>query len=480
VVSRVGQLTPEPILIVGGGPAGCAAARTLARLGHRVRLVARPPQDGGARLAVSIPPSGAKIFELIGVTEAITQAGFVRTSGNTAWWGEDRMRVEPFAGGARGWQAEVAVLSRVLLTAAAAAGVTVESRAITAAEVRGAGAAFVLDCTGRAGVLAREHGGRVFEPGLRSVAMVGVWQRAGGWPVPDDTHTLIESYEDGWAWSVPVEPGTRHIAVMVDPQRSALARGQAPVEVYRRELAKAPRFHTLVGDAVLQAGPWGWDASMYHATRYVHGDVVLVGDAGSFVDPLSSAGVRKALVSGWTAAVAVHTSLTRPAMRETALAYFEAREHRMYAGLRRLAVAHFADAAGGHTEPFWADRQASASGDGEERGAADPEDEGRVREAFERIRRAPALALTPGPFRLEPRPAIRGHEVVWESRLVTEQAPEGVRYLQGVDIVRLIELAPLHAQAPDLFEAYCAQEAPVDLVVFLTVLATAVARGWLV
>ncbi|MDP1568666.1 MAG: tryptophan 7-halogenase [Vicinamibacterales bacterium] len=473
-------MTPDPILIAGGGPAGCAAAQTLARLGHRVRLVTRPAPDGGARLAVSIPPSGAKIFDLIGVTEAVDAAGFVRTSGNTAWWGGDRMRVEPFAAGARGWQAEVAALSRVLLASAAAAGVTVESRAFTSEEARAATAQFVLDCTGRAGVLAREPGVRVPEPGLRSVAMVGVWQRAGGWPVPDDTHTLIESYEDGWAWSVPVGSGMRHVAVMVDPRRSALARGQASVEVYRRELAKAPRFHALVGDAVLQEGPWGWDASMYHATRYVHGHVLLVGDAGSFVDPLSSAGVRKALVSGWTAAVAVHTSLTRPAMRETALAYFEAREHRMYAGLRRLAVEHFATAAEGHTEPFWTGRQAPASGDDEETGEAHPEDEGRVREAFERIRRAPALALTPGPFRLEPRPAIRGHEVVWESRLVTERTPEGLRYLQGVDIVRLIELAPAHAQAPDLFEAYCAHEAPVDLAVFLTVLATAVARGWLV
>ena len=44
---------------------------------------------------------------------------------------------------------------------------------------------------------------------------------------------------------------------------------------------------------------------MYDATRFVDGDVLLVGDAGSFLDPLSSAGVKKALASGWLAAVAV-------------------------------------------------------------------------------------------------------------------------------------------------------------------------------
>ena len=34
---------------------------------------------------------------------------------------------------------------------------------------------------------------------------------------------------------------------------------------------------------------------------------LLAGDAGSFIDPLSSAGVKKALASAWLAAVAVST-----------------------------------------------------------------------------------------------------------------------------------------------------------------------------
>ena len=59
----------------------------------------------------------------------------------------------------------------------------------------------------------------------RTVALVGEWRRDCAWPVPDATHTLIESYDDGWMWSVPRRAGVRHIAAMVDPHRSALARG---------------------------------------------------------------------------------------------------------------------------------------------------------------------------------------------------------------------------------------------------------------
>jgi 2,4-dienoyl-CoA reductase (NADPH2) len=46
---------PRDVLVVGGGPAGCEAARTLALRGHRVRLVEREAVLGGAlRLAAAV------------------------------------------------------------------------------------------------------------------------------------------------------------------------------------------------------------------------------------------------------------------------------------------------------------------------------------------------------------------------------------------------------------------------------------------
>ena len=65
----------------------------------------------------------------------------------------------------------------------------------------------------------------------------------------------------------------------------------------------------MVGDAALDGGPWGWDASMYCAEHLAGEDWLLAGDAASFIDPLSSAGVKKAMASGWLAAVTVNTSL---------------------------------------------------------------------------------------------------------------------------------------------------------------------------
>jgi hypothetical protein len=47
-----------------------------------------------------------------------------------------------------------------------------------------------------------------------------------------------------------------------------------------------------VSVAVLERA-WACDASVHHATRYGGANFVLVGDAASFIEPLSSFGVKK-------------------------------------------------------------------------------------------------------------------------------------------------------------------------------------------
>ena len=54
------------------------------------------------------------------------------------------------------------------------------------------------------------------------------------------------------------------------------------------------------------------------------------------------------------------------------------------------------------------------------------------------------------------------------------------RYLHGIDMVTLLEVAPGVTQVPDLFEAYTQRAAPAPLHDFLMALSSAVARGWLV
>jgi flavin-dependent dehydrogenase len=357
--------------VLGGGPAGAAASLLLAKWGHEVQLITRPLVSRG--LAVSLPPSCGKLFDAIGISDAIERVEFPRSTGNTVWWGGSDPRVELFASGARGWQVDVDALANLILAEAIAAGVVVEQ-----SMVREQPDGFALDCTGRAGVIARATRLRQWSGGPRTVALVGVWWRDGGWPVPDDSHTLIESYGDGWMWSVPSAPGLRHIAAMVDPQRSELARGGSSADVYRAEIAKTHVFRSITAEASMIEGPRGFDASPYRASAYAGERWLLVGDAGSFIDPLSSAGVKKALASAWLAAVAVNTALKKPSLRAEAFQFFSAREEEIERHLSREGQRFLAGAAARHHRPFWDERS--------DEGEAEAADADEIRRAFDELK----------------------------------------------------------------------------------------------
>jgi 2-polyprenyl-6-methoxyphenol hydroxylase-like FAD-dependent oxidoreductase len=177
------------VLVVGGGPAGCAAATLLARWGHQVTLVTRRVA-GTPALGESIPPSTRKLLDVLGVRGALDAADFIHSTGNTVWWGSEEPRIERFGSGAHGWQVTTTALESLLRAHASAAGVEVRVASLRpdAAAVRDA--AFVLDCSGRRGVFARGAGLRIAEPDFRTIAMVGVWT-APAFDVPDATHTLI-------------------------------------------------------------------------------------------------------------------------------------------------------------------------------------------------------------------------------------------------------------------------------------------------
>jgi 2-polyprenyl-6-methoxyphenol hydroxylase-like FAD-dependent oxidoreductase len=492
------------VAVVGSGPAGATAARLLQEWGHRVVLLTRP---AGPRppLAESLPPSTRKLLAAVGVLPAVEAAAFVVSTGNTSWWGSGAARVESFGGapGATGWQVVRADLEAVLRRAAAASGVRVreEARVRTAAvdvsdaeEVRlvidEAGgpaealhAGYVIDASGRAGVVAR-RGWRTRDDAV-TVAVSAVWRREGGFAVPDDTHTIVESHRDGWVWSVPVAPGVRHVTAMADARAWPTAAGRRLGTVYAGELAKAPRLSEILADATQAGPPWAADASTYAARTFAAGRVLLAGDAASFIDPLSSYGVKKALASGWLAAVAVNTALRHPDRAATALAFHDQRERRMHARYAGEAAGFAAQAAAVWPDSaFWRSRSqppAGPIGRGDEDDLASDAD---VRAAFETLKSRSRLHLSPAPaVRALPRPAVVGAEIDERPALVRGDG-EAVHFACGVSAAYLADIARGADEVPELWRAYNDGAAarglpPVALPDFLRGLSTLLAAGYL-
>src|SRR5262245_47727710 len=93
-MSRPSAASPH-VSIVGGGPAGAAAAILLARRGVRV-TVARRAESSAPRGGEALPPSIAPLLAELGVLEEIAGGPHLPSYGNDSAWGGDRLRMRSF------------------------------------------------------------------------------------------------------------------------------------------------------------------------------------------------------------------------------------------------------------------------------------------------------------------------------------------------------------------------------------------------
>lgn len=481
-----------PIAVIGGGPAGSAAGRLLASWGHHVLLL--DDADAAAKrlrgLAESLPPSARKLLAETGVLDVVERAGFYRSTGNTVWWASRDSRVETFGRETSGFQVYRPDFDRVLLNAATAAGVDVVCGAHVRAvdlldegarihyERNGAGhtvdCRWVLDCSGRTGVVAR----RFRIAGRRMYALVGEWRAEGGWDVPDATHTLVEAYDSGWAWSVPIASCVRQVGAMIDGPSPRRGSGRALVDAYRAEIAKAEALAAVIGGGVLQRA-WACDAATYSSHTFGGRQFLLVGDAGSFIDPLSSCGVKKALASAWVAAIVVNTCLAHPERERSALEFFATWERDVSATHTRRSGDFAREAAARHPRPFWLERATDADAFHASSDALE------VQHALQMLRESEAFDFTMDEcVTLEKHAVIRGREIVQEDALAlpvhrrdSSSTMSPVRFVDNVDLVGLAQLASDYRTVPDLFEAYCRTLGPAPLPNVLGGLSRLVAAG---
>jgi flavin-dependent dehydrogenase len=267
------------LLVLGGGPAGCAAALQARRDGLRVLLVetrTRSQVSPGETLHPGIEP----VLERLGVDESVRAAGFPRHEGVWVTWDEARRYVpygEDARGPWRGFQVDRRWFHELLLAAcveggavvrrgAAAEALLVDDGRVQGAVVNGREilARWTADATGRRAWLARELGiaERRCSPALRVRFgwTDGPSGRVGGAP-------SLAATCSGWKWRAPLGGG-RMAWVALDVEGSAAAR------------------------------PSGMDATWVTRAALAGAGFFLLGDAGVALDPLSSHGVLLALMSG--------------------------------------------------------------------------------------------------------------------------------------------------------------------------------------
>lgn len=314
-------------VIAGGGPAGCAAAIALARMGRRVLLA----HAGGslARVGEGLPAQSRSLLRDCGMLDLMAEDGHRPSFGTLSAWGAEELHAQDtlFQIHGHGWQLDRFRFDQRLRMIAQSAGVEVhdlarvqlvrpadvgkvdeplhELRLETATgESWALRARWVMDATGRSSSLAQAFGARR----VRHDALVAFHLRLPAAPEEQDKEasTLVEAVESGWWYSALLPSGERMVVYQTDGDlidRSALlsTEGFCARLDQTRHIRERARRHP----GVPATPPRGADASSCQLEPAAGHHWLAVGDAAVSFDPLSSKGISNALYTGQAAARAI-------------------------------------------------------------------------------------------------------------------------------------------------------------------------------
>ena len=291
-------MKPDRVAVLGCGPAGAAAAITLAARG--ISVVAIDPRPAGEwEPGEGLPAAANAALRKLGLWPSFQAGGHLPVSGFVSCWGSAEPAFRPALLDPRGpsWQLDRARFNQMLRDAA---GSPLPYRVT---EVRRDGPRwtlsfpdkppisvnFIVDATGRNGRVRRS-------PRRVDSRLVAISALLAD-PSPDDATSIVEAVPEGW-WYASRIPGDRLVVALFTD--AAIAGrldwsdliGKTGFVGQRAGWPRVEKLRTVrAGSSTLEqlAGP-GWLA---------------VGDAACAHDPLSSRGLHDALTSGTAAAEAI-------------------------------------------------------------------------------------------------------------------------------------------------------------------------------
>lgn len=354
------------VVVIGGGPAGCAAACVLAQQGRRVVVLEREKfpryHIGESMIPFTYPP-----LERIGLIPKLKASAFVKKfsvqfvspSGRASqpFYFFNRYDRETIA---QSWQVLRSEFDQVLMDhtrgqgadvreqhevveflrdGASYVGVKVRNATGEVSEVR---APITIDATGRDALAATTNLWRRGDPKLHKIAVWTYYKGSKRDEGIDEGQTTVALIPNkGWFWHIPQHNDMVSVGVVSDAQYLTRDGIKAPKAIFDREISQ----NQWIADRLATGASTGeyWITSEYtFRSEFSSADgLVLVGDAYGFLDPVFSSGLMLALKSGVTAADAAHGALVAGDYRAERFAGYSEVMREGIENMRKLVYAFY-------------------------------------------------------------------------------------------------------------------------------------------
>jgi flavin-dependent dehydrogenase len=373
-MAECGMRERAPVVVLGAGPSGSAAAAELARRGWPTLLVGRSC-DRRPYIGECLPPGIRPTLEKAGVWETFLRAGHIPSFGIRSSWGSHELadRVFLLSPYGAGWHIDRTRFDAMMRDSALCSGAEwLECLALHDVEPitkgwriklsTGSGdcsidTPFVIDATGRACVFARRVGAKRIAMD-RLVGAAGYFSFRAASALMEPV-LLLEAAESGWWYTAPLPEGKLIAVFLTDAdfiQREKLTqpdRWMAQL-ASTSEQSRCLQEHGLTLDGeicIVQAESSFLDRVAGHGW-------LAAGDAAASFDPLSAQGITSAISSGLDAAHAAVAWLSGDRMAPVVYADRMRRSYAEY--LTRRSVYYRIERRWQNGE-FWKTRQAIPS-----------------------------------------------------------------------------------------------------------------------
>ena len=405
--------------MAGGGPAGCAAAIGLRRLGYSVVLVHMP------RPWPSVEGISARTIE------GMRNAGLLRAAETAAAASPRRVS---WNGESSAANSEHLVQRRVfdaaLLEDAAGAGVQLlpgrlrqclhtPEQQIAHIDTQADGrltvcARFLVEARGRTAPAAPANP-------LRGPATVSFMRSSRG--APAAAGSSVCSFADGWAWQACGGDGWHFLQFTVTSQEHSLPNRTRLQHWFQGELERLPADMRPPAGAEEASDIMARGSSSTLQGELVTPGMLRVGDAAMAVDPLSGNGIFQALSSALVAPPVINTLLQYPPDSQLAMEFYRDRVRHTFLRFARLGRDFYRLETRWPGNDFWRQRQLW------------PDELPAHGES--------TLQL----LGIELRPVVAGDRICQRKVAVTSDQPLGIWHVGGVELAPLLELLPSTASA---------------------------------